>query len=82
MQCVEQAASFIAIMEKNQQSIKSQLSEAYDNQVQLNTSTVKNTIVILTGCLLFELQTSEHITYMCIRELCCVANKALIRELC
>lgn len=36
-ECVEQAASFIAVMEKNQQSIKSQLSAAYDNQVQLNT---------------------------------------------
>ena len=36
-QCMEQAVSFIAVMEKNKQSIKSQLSEAYDKQVQLNT---------------------------------------------
>ena len=34
---MEQVVSFIAVMEKNKQSIKSQLSEAYDKQVQLNT---------------------------------------------
>ena len=33
-QWVEQAASFLAIMEKNQKSIKFQLSKAYDNQAQ------------------------------------------------
>ena len=36
-QCMKQAVSFIAVMEKNKLSIKSQLSEAYDKQVQLNT---------------------------------------------
>ena len=36
-QCMERAVSFIAVMEKNKQSIKSQLSEAYDKQVQVNT---------------------------------------------
>ena len=36
-QCVEQAVSFIAVMKKNKQSIKSQFSEAYDKQVQFNT---------------------------------------------
>lgn len=36
-QCVELLVSFITVMEKNKQSIKSQLSEAYDKQVQLNT---------------------------------------------
>ncbi len=43
-QCVEQAVSFIAVMEKNRQSIKSQLSEAYDKQVQLNTKALLSII--------------------------------------
>ena len=34
---MEQAVSFIAVMKKNKQSIKSQFSEAYDKQVQFNT---------------------------------------------
>ena len=37
-QCVEQAASFKVVMEKKADSIKSQLSEAYDKQVQANTT--------------------------------------------
>ena len=37
-QCTEQAASFITIMEKKASSIKSQLSEVYDKQVQENTT--------------------------------------------
>ena len=41
---MEQAVSFIAVMEKNKQSIKSQLSEAYDKQVQLNTKAVLSII--------------------------------------
>ena len=36
-QCVEQAASFLAIMIKAQKSVRSQLSQAYDNQIRLNT---------------------------------------------
>ena len=36
-QYMEQAASFLAIMNKAQKSLRSQLSQAYDNQVQLNT---------------------------------------------
>ena len=43
-QCMEQAVTFIAVMEKNQQSIKSQLSEAYDKQVQLNTKALLSII--------------------------------------
>ena len=35
--CVEQAVSFIAVVEKNSQSIRSQISEAYDEQELLNT---------------------------------------------
>ena len=35
-QCVKQAASFKAVMEKKADSIKSQLSEAYDKQVHAN----------------------------------------------
>ena len=41
---MEQAVSFIAVMEKNKQSIKSQLSEAYDKQVQLNTRALLLTV--------------------------------------
>ena len=37
-QCVEQAASFKAVMEKKADSIKFQLSEAYDKQVQDTTT--------------------------------------------
>ena len=33
----EKVDTFIAMIEKNQQSIKSQLSEVYDEQVHLNT---------------------------------------------
>ena len=33
---VEQAVTFIAVIEKNKQSIKSQLSKGFDKQVQLN----------------------------------------------
>ena len=33
---MEQAVSFIAVMKENKQSIKSQLSEVYYKQVQLN----------------------------------------------
>ena len=35
--CVEKSVNFIAVMEKKQKSIKSQLSKAYDSQVQQNT---------------------------------------------
>ena len=34
---MEQAASFLAVMNKAQKSVRSQLSQAYNNQVQLNT---------------------------------------------
>lgn len=37
-QCVEQAAGFRGVEEKRADSIKSQLSEAYDKQVQTNTA--------------------------------------------
>lgn len=37
-QCVEQAASFRGVIEKKADSIKSQLSVAYDKQVQINTT--------------------------------------------
>lgn len=43
-QCLEQAASFLAIMNKTQNSVRSQLSQAYDNQVQLNTKAL--TVII------------------------------------
>ena len=35
---MEQVASFLAIMNKAQKSVKLQLSQAYDSQVQLNTA--------------------------------------------
>lgn len=34
---MEQAASFLAVVKNTQLSIRSQLSQAYDNQVQTNT---------------------------------------------
>jgi len=37
LQCVEQAVTFIAVMEEKRQSIKSKLSDLYDKEVQQNT---------------------------------------------
>ena len=37
LQCVEKAANFLAVMDKNRLSIKSQLSNEYEKQVQVNT---------------------------------------------
>ena len=41
---MEQAVCLIAVMEQNQQSIKSQLREAYDKQVQLITRALLSTV--------------------------------------
>lgn len=46
--CMEKSVSFIAVMEKKQKSIKSQLSASYDKQVQQNTKAL--TAIIDTIC--------------------------------
>ena len=47
LQCVEQAVTFIAVMERKKPSIKSRLSDSYDKQVQQNTKALISIIDVI-----------------------------------
>ena len=47
LQCLEQAVTFIAVMDKKQPSIQSQLSDSYDSQVQQNSNALLSIVDII-----------------------------------